>query len=173
MDKREKFATVILLGVVNCVFLFAIPGSELAGEEHVGIGKRIPAFTLKDQHGKEGAVNGQVRLVLFCRERKGSDIVGEALQGTSASYLSQHQAVFVADTSGMPRLIAKFAALPALRKKPFRVFLDPGPSVTKNFPSAKDEVTLLFLKNLTIYAVKFVDNPVDVRKAIEEKGREN
>jgi hypothetical protein len=172
MHRQERFAAAILLGVLNCLFLFAIPASEVTGEEYLGIGKRIPAFTLKDQHGKEGQVNEQVRLVLFCREKKGNDIVGDALKESSADYLSQHQTVFVADTSAMPRLIAKFAALPALRKKPYRVLLDPEPSVTKDFPSAKDKVTLLFLENLTIKAIEFVDNPADVRKVIEQKGPE-
>ena len=173
MDMRGRFAVVILYCVLNCLFLFIIPASEVAGGELLSIGTRMPAFTLKDQHGKEREVNEQVRLLLFCREKKGNDIVGDALKGTDAVYLSQHQTVFVADTSGMPRLIARFAALPALRKKPYLVLLDPGPSITKDFPSEKDKVTLLFLNNLIIYAIEFVDDPADVRKGIEQKGPEN
>jgi hypothetical protein len=173
MYRRERFAATILLGVLNCLFLLAISAVEVTGEEPFGIGKRVPAFILKDQHGKEHKINEQVRLVLFCREKKGNDIVGDALKETSPGYLSQHQTLFVADTSGMPRLIAKFVALPALRKKPYRVLLDPEPSVTKDFPSAKNKVTLLFLENLTIKAIEFVDNPADVRKAVEQKGPGN
>ena len=169
MYKRERFAAAILLGVLNGLFLFAIAASEVTGEEYFGVGKQIPSFTLKDQHGKECEVNEQVRLVLFCREKKGNDIVGDALKETSAGYLSQHQTLFVADTSGMPRLIAKFVALPALRKKPYRALLDPGPSVTQEFPSEKNKVTLLFLENLTIKAIEFVDNPGDITKAMEQK----
>ena len=173
MVKRGRFVAVILYCVLNCLFLFTIPDSEVAGGDYFGIGKRVPDFTLKDQHGKEHEVNEKVRLVLFCREKKGNDIVGDVLQETSSRYLFQHQTVFVADTSGMPRLIAKFVALPALRKKPYRILLDPEPSVTKDFPSAKDKVTLLFLENLTIKAIEFVDNPADVRKAIEQKYPDN
>ena len=169
MYRRERFAAVILLGVLNCLFLFGIPAVEVTGEEHFGIGKRIPSFRLKDQHGKEHEVNEQVRLVLFCKEKKGNDIVGEALEETAAGYLSQHQTFFVADTSGMPRLIAKFVALPALRKKSYRVLLDPEPSVTKDFPSEKNKVTLIFLNNLTIGKIEFVDDPKDITKAIEQK----
>ena len=59
MYRRERFAAAIFFGVLNCLFLFAIPASEVTGGEHLGIGRRIPAFTLKDQHGKEGQVNEQ------------------------------------------------------------------------------------------------------------------
>jgi len=170
MYKRGKFEPVILHWALCSLFLFTIPASEVTGGEPFNLGTRIPSFTLIDQHGKEHEVNEQVRLVLFCKDKKGNDIVGDALKDTSAGYLSQHQTFFVADTSGMPRLIAKFVALPALRKRPYRVLLDPGPSVTKGFPSEKDKVTLLFLKNLTIKAIKFVDNPGDITKAIEQKG---
>lgn len=171
MYKRKRFTAVILLWVLNCFLLFSLPVSNLIGGEHFGIGTRIPAFTLKDQHGKEREINEQVRLVLFCKERKGNDIVGDALKGTAAGYLSRHQTFFVADTSGMPRLIAKFVALPALRKRPYLILLDPGPSVTKNFPSEKEKVTLLYLNNLTIEAIEFVDDPAEVTKAIEQKSR--
>jgi hypothetical protein len=170
MCKRKTFAAVILLWVLNCLFLFAIPASDSIGGEQFGIGTRIPAFTLKDQHGKEREVNEQVRLVLFCKEKKGNDIVGEALKDTAAGYLLKHQTFFVADTSKMPRLIAKFVAMPALRKRPYLTLLDPEPSVTKDFPSEKDKVTLLYLKNLTIEAIEFLGDPVEVRKAIEQKG---
>ena len=85
--------------------------------------------------------------------------------------MSQHNTFFVADTSGMPRLIAKFVALPALRKRPYLVLLDPGPSVTMDFPSEKDKVTLIHLQNLKVKAIEFVDNPADVTKAIEQKSK--
>ena len=71
----------------------------------------------------------------------------------------------------MPRLVAKFVALPALRKRPYVVLLDPGPSATSDFPSEKDKVTLLHLQNLKIKAIEFVDNPAEVTKAIEQKGK--
>jgi hypothetical protein len=160
----------MLFSVLHCLFLSIVIASDATSGKSFSIGKRIPAFTLKDQHGKEREVNEQVRLILFCREKKGNDLVGEALKETSTGYLFQHQTVFVADTSGMPRLIAKFVALPALRKKPYWVLLDPGSSVTRDFPSEKDKVTLLFLNNLTIEAIEFVDNPGDITKAIEQKG---
>jgi hypothetical protein len=169
MYKRRSHGALTLFIVLNCLFLSIIRASDATGGESFSIGTRIPAFTLKDQHGKEHIVNEQVRLVLFCKDMKGNDIVGDALKESATGYLSQHQAFFVADTSGMPRLIAKFVAMPALRKRPYVVLLDTGPSVTRDFPSQKDKVTLLYLNSLTIEAIEFVDDPKDITKAIEQK----
>ena len=173
MHKRRRIAAFTLFIMQNCLFLPIILVSNATGGEPFSIGTHIPSFTLKDQHGKAHEVNDQVRLLLFCKDKKGNDIVGDALKGTTAGYLSQHQTFFVADTSGMPRLIAKFIAMPALRKRSYQVLLDPKPSVTKDCPSEKDKVTLLFLKNLIIEEIEFVDDPGDVRKAIEKKGPGN
>jgi hypothetical protein len=164
-----RYAAVTVLWVLNGLYLSTIAVSDLFGQEPFSMGTRMSAFTLKDQHGMKHEVNEQVRLVLFCRDKKGNDIVGDALKETAPDYLFQHKTFFVADTSRMPRLIAKFVALPALRKRPYRVLLDRDPSVTKGLPSEKGRVTLLYLRNLAIEAIEFVDNPGDVIKAIELK----
>ena len=165
----------ILMGALCtliCLFLFFVFVTGVTGGEPISPGALMPAFTLEDQHGKKHEVNEQVRLILFCKEKKGNDIVSDALKNVSEGYLSKHNTFFVADTSGMPRLIAKFVALPALRKRPYVVLLDPGPSVTMDFPSEKDRVTLIHLKYLTVKAIEFVDNPADVTKVIEQKSPE-
>lgn len=171
MNKRRRYKPLNLLCVLRCLFLCVVLAPDVTGGEPFTIGTPMPAFTLEDQHGKKHEVNTEVRLLLFCKEMKGNAIVSDALKKKSEGYLSQHNTFFVADTSGMPRLVAKFVAMPALRKRPYLVLLDPGPSVTRDFPSQKDKVTLLHLQNLTIKAIEFVDNPADVTTAIEQKAK--
>ena len=170
MGNPGKYAPVSMLCVLSFLFLFVVPAIEVTWGAFLNVGTSIPSFTLNDQHGKKHAVNEAVRLVLFCRDKKGQDIISETLKETSEGYLSQYHTFFVADTSGMPRLVAKFIALPALRKRPYVVLLDPGPSVTGDFPSEKDKVTLVYLQNLEIKAIEFVDTPENITKAIEQQG---
>ena len=132
------------------------------------VGTVIPAFSLKDQHGKTHEAGQVIRLILFCKDMRGQKIIGNALEKTSEGYLENYHTLYVADSSGMPRLIAKFIALPKLRKQPYKVLLDPEPSVTKDVPSEKDNVTLLYINNRTIKAIEFVDTPEEVKKAIEK-----
>lgn len=157
--------------VLSCLLLFFVFVIDVTGGASMSPGTLMPAFTLEDQHGKKHEVSEQVRLILFCKEKKGNDIVNDALKARGEGYLSQHNTFFVADTSGMPRLVAKFVALPALRKRPYVVLLDPGPSVTRDFPSEKDKVTLLHLQNLKVKVIEFSDNPADVTTAIERKAK--
>ena len=171
MCKQQRhFPTGILCGL-SCLFLFVVFVIEVPGGEPISPGVLMSAFTLEDQHGMKHEVNEQVRLILFCKEKKGNDIVSEALKKVSEGYLSKHNTFFVADTSGMPRLVAKFIALPALRKRPYLVLLDPGPSTTSDFPSEKDKVTLFHLQNLKVMSIEFVDNPEGVTRAIEQTGK--
>jgi len=171
MCKRRKCAPIGMLCFLSWLFLFAVLEIDSARGESFRPGTQMPAFTLEDQHGKKHEVNEQVRLILFCKEMKGNAIVSDALKKVSEDYLSKHSTFFVADTSGMPRLVARFVALPALRKRPYVVLLDPGPSVTRDFPSEKDKVTLLHLQNLKVKVIEFADNPKEVTKAIEQKGK--
>ena len=171
MSKRRKRAPIGMLCFLSWLFLFVVLVTDVTGGEPFSPGTLMPAFTLEDQHGKKHEVNEQVRLILFCKEKKGNDIISEALKKKSEGYLSNHNTFFVADTSGMPRLVAKFVALPALRKRPYVVLLDPGPSTTSDFPSEKNKVTLLHLQNLKIKAIEFVDNPEGVTRAIEQTGK--
>lgn len=171
MCKQQRYFPTGILCALSCLFLFVVFVTDVTGGESFRPGIQMPAFTLEDQHGKKHEVNEQVRLILFCKEKKGNDIISEALKKMSEGYLSKHNTFFVADTSGMPRLVARFVALPALRKRPYVVLLDPGPSTTSDFPSEKDKVTLLHLQNLMIKAIEFVDNPEDVTNAIEQKAK--
>lgn len=173
MCNQQRYALTGIICALSCLLLFLVCVTDGTGGEPISPGVLMPAFTLEDQHGKKHEVNEQVRLILFCKEKKGQDIISDALKETREGYLSQHNTFFVADTSGMPRFIAKFVALPALRKRAYLVLLDPGPSVTMDLPSEKDRVTLIHLKNLTVKAIAFVDNPTDVTKAIDQKSPVN
>lgn len=154
------------------LFLLLIMWATITHAEPYKVGTDMPAFSLKDQHGKTHEAGQVIRLILFCKDRRGQEIIGNALEKTREGYLNNYNTLYVADSSGMPRLIAKFIALPKLRKQPYKVLLDPEPSVTKDFPSEKDKVTLLYMNNRTIEAIEFFDTPEEVKKAIEKMKQE-
>lgn len=148
--------------------LLIICCANIVNAEPYKIGTQIPDFSLKDQHGQMHKIDQTVRLILFCKGMRGQNIIKETLDKTNKGYLTNHHTIYIVDNSGMPRLIGKFIALPKLRKRPYLILLDSGPSVTKDFPSKKDKVTLLYMSNYIIKAIEFVDTPEDVKKAIEK-----
>jgi hypothetical protein len=128
---------------------------------------KIRAFSLKDQHGNQYEVDETTRLILFSRDKEGSNIIQNGLKETDQNYLKNHNTVYVADISGMPGLIRKFVALPKMRKYPYSILLDLGPSVTKDFPAQPDKATLIYVRNLRITDIQYVEDPDLIRPAID------
>ena len=149
--------------------LLLIIGATITHAEPYKVGTQVPDFSLKDQHGKTYKLDPAVRLILFVgKDRRGGEIVAKAFENTGEGYLEKYNTIYIIDTSGIPRLVNKHFAQPKLRKRPYKILLDPGPSVTKDFPSEKDKVTLLYINNRTIEAIEFLGTPEEVKKAIEK-----
>ena len=68
----------------------------------------------------------------------------------------------------MPLLIRKFIALPKMRKYPYPILLDLVPSVTKDLPSQPDKATLIYVRDLRITDIQYIEDPDLIRPAIDE-----
>jgi hypothetical protein len=134
------------------------------------VGTKIPDFSLEDQYGQIHKLDETVRLILFTTDRSGKNIVGKAIDEMGKGFLEVHKTLFVADISGMPRLIYKFIALPKMRKLPYSILLDTGTSVTKDFPFGPNKVTLIYVDKFSIQSIAIVNTPEAVKKAIETAG---
>jgi hypothetical protein len=173
-EEKAKKGTIKLLLLIP--FLIFAP---ITYAEPYKVGTQLSDFTLKDQHGKTHKLNQNVRLILFAgRDMRGGELVTKALENASEGYLAKYNTIYIVDISGMPRMVSKLFAMPKLRKRPYKILLDPGPSVTKDFPSEKEKVTLLYMNNRTIKEIAFLASPEDVKKAVEKmkqegKGSEN
>ena len=72
----------------------------------------------------------------------------------------------MADISRMPSLVAKLFALPAMRKRPYRMLLDRDGTATADFPARAGEVTLLRLHDGTIERVDYAASAAALRAAL-------
>ncbi len=126
--------------------------------EPLGVGATLPALTLEDQHGESHTLDASVRLVIFTREMDAGDVVKEVLAERGGEVLAERSAVYVADVHGMPGLIRRLFALPAMRRRPYAMWLDTEGDATADFPSVDGKPTLLFVEALQ---VKDVQHPAD------------
>ncbi len=147
------------------LLLIFLPSVVIADPYTIEI--KIRAFSLKDQHGNQYVVDETTRLILFSKDKEGSNIIKNGLKETYRNYLSNHNTVFIADISGMSRLIRMFIALPKMRKYPYSILLDMVPSVTKDFPSQPDKATLIYVRDLRITDIQYIENPELIRPAID------
>lgn len=89
----------------------------------LSLGKDIPTIKIKDQFEKIHTIDLQVKTILFASDKETSEILRDFLLEKDKDFLNKNNAVYVADISGMPSLIAKFFALPKMKKYPFSVLL--------------------------------------------------
>jgi hypothetical protein len=108
-------------------------------------GSAAPQLELRDQHDVAARIDETVRLVVFTREMDAGDIVKEALASDGARLLAEAGAVSVADIEAMPALVTRMFALPAMRKRPYRLLLDRDGQATATWPAVEGQVTLLHL----------------------------
>ena len=131
------------------------------------VGDAIEAFTLEDQHGESRAVDASVKVILFSRNMEGGDVLKQGLADVEPDYLNGKQAVYVADISRMPGLIATMFAIPAMRNRPYSMLLDRDGKTTARLPDAEGQATLIFLDGLTVERIVQVTEPPAVRRELE------
>ena len=107
-----KAAALLLLCLLSTAALALEPGERLA------------PWTLLDQHDVPYTLNDRTRILLVARDMAGAKLVNAALQGKPKGYLEERQAVFLADISHMPGVIASLFALPKMRDYNYRIHLD-------------------------------------------------
>lgn len=121
--------------------LFA--GSALALEP----GERLAPWTLLDQHEQPYTLSDDLRVLLVARSMDGAKLVDAALQGKPEGYLEQRDAVFLADISRMPSVIASLFALPKMRDYNYRVLLDRDARIAPRYPAPEAGVLWLELRD--------------------------
>jgi hypothetical protein len=155
-----------LIATAAAAFLLAAPATVRAAT--LKPGDALPALNLSDQHDQAGAIDPETRLVLFTKDMDASEHVQQALAEDGAAKLAAAKAVFVADISRMPAVITRFFALPALRKRPYRMLLDRDGQATANLPAVAEHVTLLRLSGGKIERVEFAVSAEQVGEALSK-----
>ena len=104
-------------------------------------------WTLLDQHDVPYTLNDETRILLVARDMDGAKLVNAALEGKPKGYLDERHAVFLADISRMPRIIATLFALPKMRDYNYRILLDRDARIAPRYPAGEGEVLWLQLED--------------------------
>ena len=125
------------------LLLCLLPTAVLALEP----GKLLSPWTLLDQHDVPYTLKDETRILLVASDMDGAKLVNAALEGKPKGYLDEHQAVFLADISRMPRIIATLFALPKMRDYNYRILLDRDARIAPRYPAGEGEVLWLQLED--------------------------
>jgi hypothetical protein len=144
----------------------AILLAATATAESMTVGDPIERFSLEDQHGVVHEVDESTRLILFSRDMEGGKLLKEALAEAPVDFLSDRQAVYLADISGMPKLVATLFALPSMRRRGYPILLDRDGSTSKRLPDVEGSATLIFCEDLVVTRVETAETSEAVAQAL-------
>lgn len=135
----------------------------------VDIGREFGAEKLTDQFGKEGEISGDTKKVIMAFSKATGHLVKEFLATQPKDYLASHNAVFIADVSGMPKVIYEYMALPGLQKNEFSIYLLTDEKDAEKFKNEKyaDYVMVVDLDNRMVEKVEFVTTVDELKKSLD------
>jgi len=122
-----------------CALLaFSAQAAELA------VGDAVPAFTARDQFGKEFKFEAGLRFLLLGFDRGASKEANRKLAELGPGWLEKTNAAYVLDIHTMPG-VARFFALPKMRKFPQRIVLGEDEAMLSPFSRKPEKMTVLVL----------------------------
>lgn len=121
----------------------------------LNVGDSIPTFEIKDQFEKAHKISMDSKTILVAGDKGTSEILRDYLLSKEKGFLETNKTNYVADISGMPSLIAKWFALPKMKKYPFSILLV-DEEQTKSFTKKEDNITVYTLTEGKVSDVKFI-----------------
>lgn len=129
--------------------------------------KVFPSLSLNDQHDRPVALPGSARWILFAHTRDGDEWSDQALAEFGQSGMTARGLVYLSDISGMPFLVSKMFAMPALRERKYSVALIRDEGKAKGIPTQKDCVSLIGLNDGRIVQTRQLCNAEAVKQAVD------
>ncbi len=131
------------------------------------VGARLAPATLLDQNEVPHRIDESIRIILFAREMEGGAVIRALLDAEGPKYLTKHRALYVADISDMPTLIAKLVAIPKMqRERAYPTLLDRDGTTTARFPAQEGRVTVMALDKLRLTAIHYRGSVAGLRDAV-------
>jgi hypothetical protein len=137
--------------------------------EPLRLGMAMPEIRLMDQHDVAVTIGAEVRFIVVTRDMDSGDLVKEALAENGGATLESARAVYVSDISRMPGVITKLFALPAMRKRGYRILLDRDGKATADIPNEEGKITVLELAGGAIARIHYVSTVEGLRALLAAK----
>ena len=135
------------LGLALSVGMGLLGGSAVYAQTQAQTQAQTPesqaaVLTFQDQWGQSHALNQKTRWVVYSHHMAGNDWVKGAFQQLKLQDLDRHQLLYVADISGMPSLVSKWMAVPAMQEYAFPIALVRDSERLADWPRVQDQVSV-------------------------------
>ena len=153
--------------VVGLLLAVGSVGPRFAAAETFAAGGAVPPLALEDQHGVRGGTGPDVRIIVLSRDMAAGDVVKDGFSGMDQAALDLRGAIYVADISGMPSMIASMFAIPRMRDRSYRVFLDRDGAGTRDFPYTEGRPTVVFVESGKVARIAQPASGDELRQALQ------
>jgi len=154
---------VFALGIWALLTVF--PGGARA--QGLDVGDRLPGQSFVDQFDAARALAACRRLLLFAPDRESAQLVNGVLAESDSAPLQSGEICFVADISGMPSLVTRMFALPAMRDYAYPVMLGKDKTETVRLPRQAEQATVLLLRDGQVAEVRFVAEASELQALLQ------
>ncbi|AXX88501.1 hypothetical protein AMRN_2809 [Malaciobacter marinus] len=126
-----------------------------AYSEELSINDEISSFSLANQFNQKKTIDSNINILIVSFEKNTGKEVNEFLEEKNPNFLENHNAVFIANISGMPMFITKMFALPKMRKYKHEILLIYDERENR-FKAKEGMSTLYRLENGVIKSIEFI-----------------
>ncbi len=133
----------------------------------IGVGDSVSALQFQDQHDQKHTLTDDTRLVLLASSHGAAKLVDSAIKDLPSGYLDERSAVYVADISRVPGLVAKMVLVPSMRSANYRVLLDRKGELAPQRTGA-EPVLWLTLEDGRVAGTSEFSDPSALRAALEQ-----
>ena len=128
--------------------------ASIASAEPLAVGSTLPR-TVPDQHGEVRVIDDSVRVVVFSRDMDAGKVVRAAVEKAGPDLFDRNGAVYVVNITGMPTIIRSLFALPAMRRRPYRMLVDVEGAKTADFPGGATYPTVMVLDKRKVTSLSY------------------
>ncbi|AXH11027.1 hypothetical protein CP960_10905 [Malaciobacter halophilus] len=135
---------ILLLSLVLCAF-----------SQELLVNEKISNFSLANQFDEKKTIDEKVQTIIVSFEKGTGKEVNEFLEEKNPDFLENHNAIFIANISGMPMFITKMFALPKMKNYKHEILLIYDEKDNR-FKAKEGMSTLYELEDGVIKSIKFI-----------------
>src|SRR5690606_2691934 len=126
-------------------------------------------WSLPDQFGQPFELNDGVKVILVASSTGAARVVDAAIKTEPEGYLEARQAIYIADITHMPRMVANRILVPSMRDANYRILLDREGEVASRYEASRGEVLWLTLEAGTLRERRQFSSADQLKEALEQQ----
>jgi len=164
----------VIFGLLISLVFLGCTSKEVSNEPvdpKLVIEKNVAGLNLNDQHGKPYTIPAETTTLIFAFSKDVGHTCNDFFATKDASYLSDNNAVFVADVSAAPSIIRSMFIMPGLKDFKHTVLVIDDETVASGYKSGQEseKIVIVSLQDKTITAIENVTTTEELAAKIEAK----